>query len=220
MGRVHPLGAIAFFKVQNGAATYFVGVFWRFRVGVADLLIVKNGVFRLGAALISQTCDRARQLSLTSYDRFFPNQDTLPKGGFGNLIALPLQKKPRENGCSVFVDEQLKPFDDQWAYLKSVGKMNTQEVEAAIFQITGQSHPLDVAFVTAEEESAPWKRPPRDDQIVGPLPEIVPLTPKQMKEEMENADFIRFAWTKEFILRPSEQLLVERARAWLLEETA
>lgn len=46
----------------------------------------------LGAALISHTCNRTRQLSLSSYDRFFPNQDTLPKGGFGNLIALPLQK--------------------------------------------------------------------------------------------------------------------------------
>ncbi len=52
---------------------------------------------RLGAALISHTCDRTRQLSLASYDRFFPNQDTRPKGGFGNLIALPLQKQPRES---------------------------------------------------------------------------------------------------------------------------
>jgi hypothetical protein len=51
---------------------------------------------QLGAALISHTCGRTRQLSLASYDRLFPNQDTLPKGGFGNLIALPLQKQPRE----------------------------------------------------------------------------------------------------------------------------
>ena len=60
---------------------------------------------QLGAALISQTCDRTRQLAIKSYDRFFPNQDTLPKGGFGNLIALPLQQKPRSKGFSVFVDE-------------------------------------------------------------------------------------------------------------------
>lgn len=51
---------------------------------------------RLGTAIISHTCARTRQLKLTSYDRLFPNQDTMPKGGFGNLIALPLQKKPRE----------------------------------------------------------------------------------------------------------------------------
>ena len=59
---------------------------------------------QLGSALISHTCSRTRQLKLSSYDRLFPNQDTMPKGGFGNLIALPLQKDPRERGCSVFVD--------------------------------------------------------------------------------------------------------------------
>jgi hypothetical protein len=52
-------------------------------------------------------------LSLTSYDRLFPNQDTMPKGGFGNLIALPLQKQPRESGRSAFVDEHLQPYPDQ-----------------------------------------------------------------------------------------------------------
>jgi hypothetical protein len=55
---------------------------------------------QLGAALISHTCDHTRSVSLTSYDRLFPNQDTMPKGGFGNLIALPLQKQPRESGRS------------------------------------------------------------------------------------------------------------------------
>ena len=60
---------------------------------------------QFGAALISYTCSRTRQLSLASYDRLFPNQDSLPKDGFGNLIALPLQKKPREQGRSVFVGE-------------------------------------------------------------------------------------------------------------------
>jgi hypothetical protein len=58
---------------------------------------------RLGTALISHTCARTRQLKLTSYDRLFPNQDSMPKGGFGNLIALPLQKRPRESGRSVFL---------------------------------------------------------------------------------------------------------------------
>lgn len=75
---------------------------------------------RLGTAIISHTCSRTRQLKLESYDRLFPNQDTMPKGGFGNLIALPLQKKPRENGCSVFVDGELRPYPDQWAFLASL----------------------------------------------------------------------------------------------------
>ena len=106
---------------------------------------------RLGAALISMTCARTRQLTLSSYDRFFPNQDTLPKGGFGNLIALPLQKKPRENGFSVFVDDHFQPHPDQWAFLLSVEKLSASEVESAMFHISGQSHPLDVAFVTDED---------------------------------------------------------------------
>ena len=130
---------------------------------------------RLGAALVSQTCARTRQLSLSSYDRFFPNQDTLPKGGFGNLIALPLQKKPRENGYSIFVDDQLQPLNDQWTYLKTVKRMNCQKVDDAVFRIAGPSHPLDIAFVTAEEESEPWKRPPRDDKMIGPIPKTITL---------------------------------------------
>lgn len=75
---------------------------------------------QLGSALISHTCDRIRQLSLNSYDRLFPNQDTMPQGGFGNLIALPLQKQPRESGYSVFVDVDLIPHDDQWSFLDAI----------------------------------------------------------------------------------------------------
>ena len=92
---------------------------------------------QLGGALISHTCDRTRQLSLTSYDRLFPNQDTMPKGGFGNLIALPLQKLPRELCCSVFVDEHLQPYPDQWAFLASVHPMSRQELEDAILRASG-----------------------------------------------------------------------------------
>lgn len=54
---------------------------------------------RLGAALISHTYAASRQLRLSSYDRLFPSQDSLPKGGFGNLIALPLQKEPRQRAA-------------------------------------------------------------------------------------------------------------------------
>ena len=65
---------------------------------------------QMGAFLLSQTMERRPEIGLDSYDRFFPSQDTLPRGGFGNLIALPLQKKPRENGNSVFVNEQFDPI--------------------------------------------------------------------------------------------------------------
>lgn len=114
---------------------------------------------QLGAALISYTCDRTRQLSLKSYDRLFPNQDILPKGGFGNLIALPLQKDPREFGRSVFVDEQFNPYPDQWEFLAKIQSMSRKELEDATLRASGGRHHLDVAFSTEEEENKPWQRP-------------------------------------------------------------
>lgn len=75
---------------------------------------------QLGCFLITETMERRPEIGLDSYDRLFPNQDTMPKGGFGNLIALPLQNKPRANGNSVFVDRDLLPYADQWAFLSSL----------------------------------------------------------------------------------------------------
>jgi len=114
----------------------------------------------LGAALISHTCERTRQLSLASYDRLFPNQDTMPKGGFGNLIALPLQKLPREHGCSVFVDDQFEPYSDQWRFLASIQPMTRPELDKAILRSSGGKHPLDVAFEFDVEDGdkKPWQR--------------------------------------------------------------
>jgi superfamily II DNA or RNA helicase len=113
---------------------------------------------RLSAAIISHTCSRTRQLELTSYDRLFPNQDTMPKGGFGNLIALPLQKRPRENGFSVFVDADLRPYPDQWAYLAAIQPMPVYDIEPTILRATGGVHPLDVTFIDDEDLATPWKR--------------------------------------------------------------
>ena len=126
---------------------------------------------RLGSSIISHTCARTRQLKLESYDRLFPNQDTMPKGGFGNLIALPLQKEAREKGFSIFVDEALQPYPDQWAFLASVCPMSLSDLEFAIQNATGGSHPLDVAFITEEDEREPWKRQPLSKKVAGPLPD-------------------------------------------------
>jgi hypothetical protein len=71
---------------------------------------------RLGSSILTKTRERHYQLALDSYDRLFPNQDTLPKGGFGNLIALPLQGGPRTEGNSVFIDERFQPYSDQWRW--------------------------------------------------------------------------------------------------------
>lgn len=112
---------------------------------------------RLGSAIISHTCSRTHQLLLTSYDRLFPNQDRMPKGGFGNLIALPLQKIPRDNGYSVFVDDSFTPYLDQWEYLSCVTTLSQDSIDTIIFEAVGSSHPLDVSFITEEDQQEPWK---------------------------------------------------------------
>ncbi|KXV03233.1 DEAD/DEAH box helicase [Caballeronia megalochromosomata] len=132
---------------------------------------------RMGSAIISHTCARTRQLELSSYDRLFPNQDMLPKGGFGNLIALPLQKQPREHNCSVFVDDRFRPYADQWAYLASVKAMDGRDIEGVVFRATGGVHPLDVAFIAEEDQAEPWKPPPALSQkLAGTMPAVLTLT--------------------------------------------
>lgn len=132
---------------------------------------------RLGTAIISHACNRTRQLSLTSYDRLFPNQDTMPKGGFGNLIGLPLQKKPREAGHSVFVDDDLRVYPDQWTFLGSIELMAPQDIESVILRATGPMRPLDVTFIDEEDLATPWKRPAPDrGTLPGPLPEALTIT--------------------------------------------
>ncbi len=132
---------------------------------------------RLGAAIISYTCARTRQLKLTSYDRLFPNQDVMPKGGFGNLIALPLQKRPREQGHSVFVDATLRPYPDQWAFVASIMPMAANDVETTILRATGGMHPLDVTFIDDEDLATPWKRESMfAKKLAGSMPKSLTVT--------------------------------------------
>jgi hypothetical protein len=145
------LGVPAALEISRSGSGAHVWVFFAGRVPARDAR-------RLGTAIISHTCSRTRQLRLASYDRLFPNQDTMPKGGFGNLIALPLQKLPRENGCSVFVDLELRPFDDQWAFLAAVQPMAPHDIEPTILRATGGVHPLDVTFIDEEDMAQPWQR--------------------------------------------------------------
>lgn len=132
---------------------------------------------RLGTAIISHTCASTRQLKLESYDRLFPNQDSMPKGGFGNLIALPLQKKPREHGCSVFVDGDFRPYPDQWVFLASIQPMPAHDIEPTILCAIGVVHPLDVTFIDEEDQKEPWKRSTSNaKKLVGPMPASLTVT--------------------------------------------
>ena len=94
---------------------------------------------RLGTLIVAKASCLRPEMSLSSYDRFFPNQDFLPAGGFGNLIALPLQAKPRELGNSVFLDENLEPFPDQWRHLARIDRVGTESLEEIIERETPTS---------------------------------------------------------------------------------
>ena len=111
---------------------------------------------RLGNAILTEAMNRDGRISFKSYDRFFPNQDTLPEGGLGNLVALPLQGNARKNGNSVFVNEYFEPFPDQWEYLLNVGKLSASALEEMLKQ-TDNIMPLGDLSKTSE--SKPWEVP-------------------------------------------------------------
>ena len=164
------LGVPAAMEVSRSGNGAHVWVFFANRVSARDAR-------RLGTAVISHTCSRTRQLKLDSYDRLFPNQDTMPKGGFGNLIALPLQKRPRESGGSVFVDAELRPYPDQWAFLASIQPMAAHDIDSTILRATGGVHPLDVNFIDDEDLATPWKRDTTPTKkLAGKMPKSLTVT--------------------------------------------
>ena len=136
---------------------------------------------KMGCALLTQTMERRHHLGLDSYDRFFPNQDTLPKGGFGNLIALPLQWMPRQNGNSLFVDDDLHPYPDQWQLLLSIRRVGADQVEWLVNEATrrGQVMGVKLSITDDDAEGAPWtllpSRRKSEKPIPGPFPESVEI---------------------------------------------
>ena len=112
---------------------------------------------RLGSILLTQAMKKHARLSFASYDRMFPNQDAMPKGGFGNLIALPLQPAAARQGGSLFVDETWRPYPDQWVYLSGVQRLNGAQIDALLARLPTQ--PLGV-MRSADEMSCekPWLR--------------------------------------------------------------
>jgi superfamily II DNA or RNA helicase/very-short-patch-repair endonuclease len=132
---------------------------------------------RLGAYIVTETMERRPELGLRSYDRFFPNQDTLPKGGFGNLIALPLQKQPRDHGNSVFLDTNLAPYPDQWAFLSTIQRIDRPTVEHVLEKAEATGRVVGVLVPPTEEEaSVPWQIPPSRYQKVPPVAGTLPET--------------------------------------------
>ena len=132
---------------------------------------------RLGMALVTMTMERCPDIGFDSYDRFFPSQDTMPAGGFGNLIALPLQSRPRETGNSVFVDDDFRPYDDQWAYLSMIDRLSRSELMSIMTEAAATGQIIGVRLPAVEEDAEPWTALPsrrsKERPIEGTLPDSV-----------------------------------------------
>jgi hypothetical protein len=140
-----------------------------------DEAIPASLVRKLGSHILTETMERRPDIGLSSYDRFFPSQDTLPRGGFGNLIALPLQGRARKSGNRLFLNEDFAPHLDQWAFLSAISRIDRSAVEAIVRNAEASDRIVGVRLAPAEEdESEPWTTLPsrrgREYPIGGPLP--------------------------------------------------
>lgn len=130
---------------------------------------------RLGNAILTEAMTRNGQMSFNSYDRFFPNQDYLPEGGFGNLVALPLQGQARRKENSVFVDNDFLVYKDQWAFLYNLKKIQ----ESTIDQLLRLHYQEELGKLSMSSENKPW---------VTPLPQNITQEDFQAKVEIIKAD--------------------------------
>lgn len=140
---------------------------------------------RLGSFLLTKAMEKRHQVGLDSYDRLFPNQDTMPKGGFGNLIALPLQREPRSHGNSVFIDENGNMHEDQWAVLAQTKKTSPNQIHQILAHVQFHTEVGNIPLVSEEDEKPikPWEIPSEKSaskKINGPFPEKVKVVMANM----------------------------------------
>jgi superfamily II DNA or RNA helicase len=110
---------------------------------------------KFGTALLTYAMDLRYELQFKSYDRLFPSQDTLPTGGLGNLIALPLQKTARQRANSEFIDENFKSYHDQWAFLAAIKRISEPRLMELIAKFC-HGDELGRLRIDVEEEKS-WK---------------------------------------------------------------
>ncbi len=118
--------------------------------------ISANLARKFGTALLTFSMSKRHEINFKSYDRLFPNQDTMPKGGFGNLIALPLQKAARINHNSEFVNEVFEAYLDQWAFLASIRKIAEDDVEKLTLKLS-HGNECGILIKGDEEIQKPWE---------------------------------------------------------------
>lgn len=154
----------------NGAHAWF---FFNDRISAASAR-------KFGTLLLTRAMSERHEIKFSSYDRLFPNQDTLPKGGFGNLIALPLQANARKNNNSVFIDENFQPYDDQWSFLSNIRILSDEDIDTYISQLGG-SNELGDLRQSEDEDIRPWERKRPDCKLnKADIPDTVYITKANM----------------------------------------
>jgi superfamily II DNA or RNA helicase len=139
-----------------------------------DKPILASHARKMGAALLTETMDSYPEIGFESYDRFFPNQDTMPSGGFGNLIALPLQRFSRDRGNSLFLDNNFNPYQDQWMFLQSVLKMSEEAVNKIVEDAAYNGKIVGVRMPVEEDEEKPWDMKPSRKVVDMPIGQALP----------------------------------------------
>ena len=132
---------------------------------------------KLGSGILTKAMEKRGELSFKSYDRLFPNQDTMPEGGFGNLVALPLQGLARKSGNSIFVDEQFRPYEDQWAYLSSVRKISVESVETLVATFGKDG---ELGKLVSESDERPWEMKKKTQITQGDFPVVLNIVRANM----------------------------------------
>lgn len=131
---------------------------------------------KLGSGILTKAMEKSI-ISFSSYDRFFPNQDTMPKGGFGNLVALPLQGKARKIENSIFVDENLRPYDDQWKYLATVRKLDKNSVDKFVQMFCKNG---DLGELISDAGVPPWSTQKQIKLSTEKFPESIEIVRSNM----------------------------------------
>ena len=134
---------------------------------------------KFASSLLTNAMNKRHEIGFTSYDRLIPGQDTMPKGGFGNLVALPLQGQARRHNNSLFIDEIFEPYKDQWSYLSSIKKFSLAEIEMHTKELCGCQELGTLA--RTDEDEKPWeKAKPEKELSQADFPNIVNIVRADM----------------------------------------
>ena len=140
------------------------GHLWIFFEGAVKASLARN----LGSFLLTEAMARRYEISMSTYDRLFPSQDNMPRGGFGNLIALPLQKEALANGNTCFLNSDFEPYDDQWGYLRSVERLSQRSLDDLGRRIA-RGEALGVGSRFADDADSPWLTIPSRRHLPPPI---------------------------------------------------